>query len=76
MYGGGQEATARYEAWASDAMTTISSAASGAYVNFLAKEGEAGLRAAYPPATLARLRKIKRVYDPENLFRLNQNIVP
>ena len=48
----------------------------GAYVNFLGDEGEAGVRAAYPGATWDRLREIKRRYDPDNLFRLNQNIPP
>jgi FAD/FMN-containing dehydrogenase len=76
MYGGGPEVTARYETWASDAIAKICPATSGSYVNFLAKEGDAGLRSAYPPATLARLRKIKAEYDSENLFRLNQNIAP
>ena len=76
MYGGGPDVTARYEGWATKAMAAIASADNGAYVNFLSKEGDAGLRSAYPPATLARLRQIKATYDPENLFRLNQNIVP
>jgi FAD/FMN-containing dehydrogenase len=48
----------------------------GAYVTFLGPEGASGLGIAYPPATLARLREVKRRYDPENLFHLNQNIVP
>ncbi len=48
----------------------------GAYVNFVGDEGEAGVRAAYPGATYGRLAEIKRRYDPDNLFRLNQNIVP
>jgi FAD/FMN-containing dehydrogenase len=47
-----------------------------AYVNFLGDEGEEGVRAAYPGATWDRLREIKRRYDPDNLFRLNQNIPP
>lgn len=48
----------------------------GAYVNVLGDEGEAGIRRAYPPATYARLQAIKRQYDPENIFRGNQNIPP
>ena len=48
----------------------------GAYVNFLAEEGPERLRAAYPGATWERLRRVKRQYDPQNLFRLNHNIPP
>ena len=48
----------------------------GAYANFLADEGEERIRAAYPGATWERLRAIKRRYDPENVFRLNQNVPP
>ena len=48
----------------------------GAYVNFLADEGEERIRAAYPGSTWDRLRRIKARYDPTNLFRLNQNIPP
>ncbi|HEY9010606.1 MAG TPA: FAD-binding oxidoreductase [Devosia sp.] len=47
-----------------------------AYVNFLADEGPDRVRAAYPDATWDRLRQIKAKYDPQNLFRLNQNIPP
>ena len=31
---------------------------------------------AYDPAHYARLVEIKRRYDPDNLFRMNQNISP
>jgi FAD/FMN-containing dehydrogenase len=48
----------------------------GAYVGFLADEGEARVRAAYPGPTWDRLREVKRKYDPDNVFRLNQNIPP
>lgn len=44
------------------------------YVNFLGDEGEARLRRAYPGVTWDRLVEMKRRYDPNNLFRLNQNI--
>jgi FAD/FMN-containing dehydrogenase len=48
----------------------------GAYVGFLADEGEERVRAAYPGETWDRLATIKARYDPDNLFRLNQNIPP
>ncbi len=48
----------------------------GAYVGFLADEGEARVRAAYPGATYERLAAVKAQYDPDNLFRLNQNVAP
>ena len=76
MYGGGPDVAAAQERWASDALASLRPGNGGAYVNFLAQEGEAGLAAAYPPKTWERLRQIKRAYDPENLFRLNQNIPP
>jgi FAD/FMN-containing dehydrogenase len=48
--------------------------AGGSYVNALADEGT--VRSAYPPATYDRLVEVKRAWDPENVFRLNQNIPP
>ncbi|WP_307045147.1 FAD-binding oxidoreductase [Agromyces ramosus] len=50
--------------------------ASGAYVNVLGDDGPAGLRRAFPDAKLARLTTVKRAYDPDNVFHLNQNISP
>lgn len=76
MYGGGPDVATAQEHWASDAISSLRPGNGGAYVNFLAQEGEAGLAAAYPQKTWDRLRQIKRAYDPENLFRFNQNIPP
>jgi FAD/FMN-containing dehydrogenase len=48
----------------------------GAYVNFLmADEGDARVREAYG-RNYDRLARIKAVYDPDNFFRVNQNILP
>jgi FAD/FMN-containing dehydrogenase len=46
------------------------------YVNFLSNEGRGRVREAYPGRTWDRLVEVKRRYDPDNLFRLNQNIPP
>jgi FAD/FMN-containing dehydrogenase len=48
----------------------------GRYVNFLADEGEAGVRSAYEAETFTRLQNLKSRYDPTNFFHLNQNIKP
>lgn len=47
----------------------------GVYVNNLGEEGSGRIRDAYG-ANYGRLAAIKAVYDPDNLFRLNQNIRP
>jgi hypothetical protein len=47
-----------------------------AYVNFTGEATEDRVRASYPPDTYVRLAAVKDRYDPENLFRLNQNIRP
>jgi FAD/FMN-containing dehydrogenase len=49
--------------------------AGGAYVNMMMDEGQERVRASYGP-NYERLARIKAAYDPKNLFRVNQNIVP
>jgi FAD/FMN-containing dehydrogenase len=56
-----------------DAMAPLSSGA--VYVNDLENEGEARVRAAYGDK-YHRLALIKRKFDPDNFFRVNQNIPP
>ena len=46
------------------------------YVNYLSEEGEERVRAAYGGEHYTRLVELKRKYDPENVFRSNQNIKP
>ena len=50
-------------------------AAGGAYVNFMMDEGQERVQATYGP-NYARLAQIKATYDPDNVFRVNQNILP
>jgi FAD/FMN-containing dehydrogenase len=51
-------------------------AAESVYVNNLGAEGEARVRAAYAPEIYDPLVQLKDEYDPDNMFRLNQNIRP
>ncbi len=48
----------------------------GVYVNFLGDEGADRVRDAYGAAKYERLQALKRRLDPDNVFRLNQNIAP
>jgi len=49
--------------------------AGGAYVNFMMDEGQERVQATYRD-NYDRLVAIKRKYDPNNFFRVNQNIRP
>jgi FAD/FMN-containing dehydrogenase len=66
----------RRTAWAEGLLAALRQEDRGAYVNFLADEGEERLREAYPGGTWDRLTEVKGRYDPTNLFRLNQNVPP
>ena len=50
--------------------------AEGRYVNYLGDDEPADSVAAAYGTTYERLRRIKTQYDPNNVFRLNQNIRP
>ncbi len=49
--------------------------AGGAYVNFMMDEGQERVRATYRD-NYDRLAQVKARYDPDNVFRVNQNIQP
>jgi FAD/FMN-containing dehydrogenase len=65
-----------HDAWVAGLADSLGKDEAGGYVGFLGEEDEETVRAAYPGQTWDRLRELKRRYDPDNLFRLNQNIPP
>jgi hypothetical protein len=75
FYEGAEDRAVR-QAWVTDFAAALQQGDDGAYVNFLGDEDESRVRAAYPGSTWDRLTAIKAQYDPDNLFRLNQNIPP
>ncbi len=67
---------ARCIRWARDFFNASAPFASGGvYVNFLTADESNRVRAAYG-SNYNRLARVKHKYDPENLFRINQNIEP
>jgi FAD/FMN-containing dehydrogenase len=68
--------TPKHATWVEGLASQLPDGHDGAYVGFLADEGEDRVRAAYPGATWDRLAAVKATYDPDNVFRLNQNIEP
>jgi FAD binding domain/Berberine and berberine like len=63
-------------AWARTFWSALEPHHTSVYVNFLMDEGEERIREAYGAEKYDRLKALKRRYDPENFFRLNQNIPP
>src|SRR6266545_3770871 len=70
------EGFAQEREWARGLWTALEPYHTSVYVNFLMEEGEDRVRQAYGAAKYDRLRMLKRKYDPDNFFRLNQNIPP
>jgi hypothetical protein len=62
--------------WANAFVRALEPNEGAAYVGFLTDDGQARIGDAYPPPTAERLMRIKSIYDPTNVFRLNQNIPP
>jgi FAD/FMN-containing dehydrogenase len=48
----------------------------GVYLNYISDTGDERVRSTYGPEKYDRLVALKDTYDPDNLFRLNQNIKP
>ncbi len=66
----------RISAWAKDYWTELHPTSSGGtYVNFLMNEGAGRIRDSYG-SNYPRLAAIKKRYDPDNVFHVNQNIPP
>ena len=67
---------AREIAWARGTYAAVKPFLSeGNYVNFMGDDEDDTAAGAYG-ATLARLQQVKAAYDPDNVFRLNQNVTP
>jgi FAD/FMN-containing dehydrogenase len=63
-------------AWVKEFDTAIAPhSRGGGYINFASGDDQSKVAANYG-ANYARLREVKRRYDPQNLFHLNQNIQP
>jgi FAD/FMN-containing dehydrogenase len=62
--------------WVRDFWSALEPWQTTVYVNFLGDEGEERVRTAYGAEKYERLKALKQKYDPDNFFRINQNIAP
>ncbi|GMQ74820.1 MAG: hypothetical protein BMS9Abin01_0060 [Gammaproteobacteria bacterium] len=62
-------------AWARETWDAVSPHTDGVYINHLDHDDDARIRSAYGP-NYGRLVDVKRKYDADNFFRLNNNIPP
>jgi FAD/FMN-containing dehydrogenase len=62
--------------WVRDFWSALQPWHEGVYVNFLGNEGAERIQQSYGPKKYERLQSLKRKYDPDNFFRINQNIPP
>lgn len=76
VYGYDEADTERHEAWSDRQYEAMRPFGTGAYLGFMMEDGQERIGEVYPPATLERLRQVKRRYDPTNVFRHNLNIEP
>jgi FAD/FMN-containing dehydrogenase len=64
-------------AWGRETMDALKPfTTEGAYVNDIVESGVDVVRGIYGDAKYERLVALKRAYDPDNVFRLNQNVKP
>ncbi|MFF0781882.1 FAD-binding oxidoreductase [Streptomyces sp. NPDC003720] len=67
----------RAVAWVREVRADVRPWSTGAvYLNFIGDEGRDRVRAGLGEGNLLRLEKVKRAYDPDNVFRFNHNILP
>jgi hypothetical protein len=66
---------ARHVAWVRSAWEELRPYGEGVYANFISDDGAAGVSYAYGKH-LPRLQALKAVHDPDNFFRMNNNITP
>jgi hypothetical protein len=62
--------------WARDLFDRLNAKQRAVYVNFLMDEGQERVRQAYGAEKYERLVALKARLDPDNVFRMNQNIAP
>ena len=66
----------RRRAWVPRFWEALRPHSTGVYVTFLGDEDPDRVRAAYGETTCAQAARMKARHDPDNVFRLNQNIEP
>ena len=73
----GEAAYAKRAEWLKQTVAALDQGVPGAYVNFIREDAdESAARTAYPDGKWDRLSQVKARYDPDNVFRLNQNVPP
>jgi FAD/FMN-containing dehydrogenase len=69
--------TDKHIAWVRGFSQAVKSYSTGySYLNFMGNEGEDRIKSAYGEEKFAKLVRLKNKYDPNNFFKLNQNIKP
>jgi FAD/FMN-containing dehydrogenase len=70
------ERAVEHEEWTAAFRAELSADDGATYLNFMGAEAADAVRGAYPTLPYARLRELKRTFDPDNVFRANHNIPP